>query len=435
MRSALHVLATAVALTAVGGTQERCQLDCEAPPSLRILGDSTRPSSAMDLLGNPLSLTRPHPYFASDQEAAVVRFNSTVRMYLPEWDDATHSIGTFHKNYLLKALKRFAVKYKSDDLLLFDTTTPVIYTNTSDPDHDGSYFTDVSFLSEYVVDYTLPYNHSTTDEFYDMVMTDFTTRLNEGNFTVAMQQSGMKSRNTFVKESLVNCTVEARPHLGVNPGNNFNEIMKLLTPHPNPYSNFCKTGCTYFFSEIVTRERPVLLSNCTAKCDFTYRSAEHISVGYSDIAETARLECRDGCQIALKRCQPGYKCSQVAPTTNPDTGDTTYDGAMIICPPGTYRDVSYDQVEECNDCPPGRYREFEKGRYMESCSQCPVGRYVNQTGSSSILQCNRCPAGRYGPEPGLALCECITTDSCEFPQDPSPQDSEKRETFPFEGRW
>jgi hypothetical protein len=168
------------------------------------------------------------------------------------------------------------------------------------------------------------------------------------------------------------------------------------------------------------------------RCDDTYRSKAHISVGYSDLADTARLECRDGCTIALKRCQPGYKCTQ---TSTDGSGGYSY-GFMSICPPGTFRDVSYEQVEQCVDCPQGRYREDEKGRYMESCTQCPVGKYVNETGSNSILECLRCPAGRFGKISGLALCECITPASCADLQEyESPADAEKRATFPFIGRW
>ena len=187
----------------------------------------------------------------------------------------------------------------------------------------------------------------------------------------------------------------------------------------------------------MTASAPVALSNCTAKCDLTYRSAAHITVGYADLAETARLECRDGCQIALIRCQPGHKCSQANMYVDAVTGAERYvDGEMVICPPGTYRDVDYENVEECVNCPQGRYREDEKGRYMESCSKCPAGKYVEKTGSANNLECDRCPAGRFGPEPGLALCKCITGSSCADPAEfPSPANAERRETVPFEGRW
>jgi hypothetical protein len=45
--------------------------------------------------------------------------------------------------------------------------------------------------------------------------------------------------------------------------------------------------------------------------------------------------CRDGCDIGLARCQPGYYCAG---------------GNMTICPPGTWRDTSYDSVNVCYLC-------------------------------------------------------------------------------------
>jgi len=105
-------------------------------------------------------------------------------------------------------------------------------------------------------------------------------------------------------------------------------------------------------------EANVYLSDCTNKCDDFY--AYNITVGYSDLAETARLECRDGCQIALKRCRPGYKCTQVVESF--EGSGIFSDGSMEYCPTGTYRDVAYDTVEECVDCPQGKYREAKKGR-------------------------------------------------------------------------
>jgi len=303
----------------------------------------------------------------------------------------------------------------------------------------GVYVTDILYSSEYIVDYTEPYNHSTTDEFVNLVLDTFELKANEGNFTDTTRSQGELSANADVSASLAGVTVTLVPGYvrEVTDAGFYNhtEFMELVTPNPNPYIEFCRAGCTYFFSEVVTSSAPTKLSNCTSKCDFTYRSAAHITVGYSDLAETARLECRDGCQIALKRCQPGYKCSQVAMYIDGNGDEQYVDGEMEICPPGTYRDVAYDSVEECVDCPPGRYREDETGRYLESCSKCPVGKYVNKTGSAYNLECDRCPAGRFGPEPGLALCKCITQASCDDEEYPSPANAERRESVPFEGRW
>lgn len=46
----------------------------------------------------------------------------------------------------------------------------------------------------------------------------------------------------------------------------------------------------------------------------------------------ARLECRDGCNIAVLRCQPGHSC---------------VDGIMSPCTAGTYRNTSYDTITPC----------------------------------------------------------------------------------------
>jgi len=134
---------------------------------------------------------------------------------------------------------------------------------------------------------------------------------------------------------------------------------------------------------------------CLERCDHTYQY--DITVGYSDVAEVARLECWDGCQIANLRCQPGYYC---------------YLGMMRACPVGTYRHNDISHVEDCFPCPKGRYRDREGGRSDMDCDFCPVGKYINDVGSNSVSDCNRCPAGRFGVEPGVAECECISKDSC-----------------------
>jgi hypothetical protein len=122
------------------------------------------------------------------------------------------------------------------------------------------------------------------------------------------------------------------------------------------------------------------------------------------------LVARDGCDVGLARCQPGYYCNI---------------GKMIICPPGKWRDLSYGHVHACYLCErvgvqgrqggtlclqvndgrvacwcQGRFRAMTGGISMESCSKCPQGKYVNTTGTVSDAKCNRCPEGKYGPEPG-----------------------------------
>ncbi|GMH90969.1 hypothetical protein TrVE_jg13148 [Triparma verrucosa] len=414
-------------------TEEMCQKDCSMAPTLRMLGP-TRPSDAKDDVGNDLYLTRPHPYSQAPMEAAVVRFNSTVQLDLPAWNvTAGHSFGTFHKNYLLRSLRVIAREFVSDDLKILSTTA----VQESTPGDATTSYVQITYLSEYVVDFTAPYNHSTTDDFVAVVLDRFESSAAMLNVTGTLQNQAALSPSEPVKTSLVGAGVSlpagyTRPTLG---NGQLVEFMRLQTPNPNPFAEFCMTGCTFFFSLEATTSKPAYLSECMAQCDYTYRSAEHITIRYSDLAEAARLECRDGCQIALARCQPGYRCTQVEMTMSGGI-ESWSDGLMSICPPGTYRDVDYDNVEQCVDCPQGRYREDEKGRYMESCAQCPIGRYVNVTGSSSILKCNRCPAGRFGKFPGLALCACINDKAClDPPEFVSPADAEKRQMFPFEGRW
>jgi hypothetical protein len=98
-------------------------------------------------------------------------------------------------------------------------------------------------------------------------------------------------------------------------------------PRPYPYhiaaddeskysfSIFCELGCTYFFtatsgSDEKVGEKRTTLDGCLDRCDSHY-GYDSSTPPYNDLAETARLECRDGCLMALKRCQPGYYCSQV----------------------------------------------------------------------------------------------------------------------------
>ena len=87
-----------------------------------------------------------------------------------------------------------------------------------------------------------------------------------------------------------------------------------------------------------------------------------------------------------------------------------------ICygPAGTYRDVSYNAVDECLPCPPGRFREDSKGKKIESCYKCPEGTYSPMNGSDSILNCKRCPPGLFRNEPGSSECICIAPGSCDY---------------------
>ena len=219
--------------------------------------------------------------------------------------------------------------------------------------------------------------------------------------------------------------------------------LRLTRPYPYhtaaseeyDFPTFCALGCTYFFVASGAEIHPLswsddtTLDRCFALCDDSYEY--NVTVGYNDLVEMARLECRDGCQIALIRCQPGYYCIQATPKTN---GLRYSGGDMLPCPAGMYRDVSYDQVTECFPCPPNHFREDIKGKSLSSCSKCPPNSSTTDgTINTSIKDCIRCPAGFFSTEG--SSCKCITPQSCDQNQMSFPADAEKRESIPFIGRW
>ncbi len=175
----------------------------------------------------------------------------------------------------------------------------------------------------------------------------------------------------------------ARDQLNVQP------YPHALAPFPLESPEFCQLGCAFFFSKYPE------LAACGEECDKYYEI--DTTVGTSDLAEKGRLECRDGCEIASLRCRPGFSCQN---------------GNMLPCPPGTYRDVSYSDVQECVPCPAGTYRFLDKGRSKDSCTPCPAGTYLNSTASTSRSDCQHCPHGRHSKEEGAAVCSCITPMSC-----------------------
>ena len=71
---------------------------------------------------------------------------------------------------------------------------------------------------------------------------------------------------------------------------------------PSASSAFCKLGCQMFFSEVPNN------FTCKNSCEYAYRY--QLTTGYSDVANEAILECKDGCDIALLVCQQGFYCTQ-----------------------------------------------------------------------------------------------------------------------------
>lgn len=248
------------------------------------------------------------------------------------------------------------------------------------------------------------------------------------------------------------CTTTPRPVGPTRPWDAVDPLgnsLHLTRPYPyhiasndvnkNRYEfhTFCQLGCTFFFgssSSEETYDKKTTLGQCHDQCDETY-GYNSTTPPYNDLSEIARLECRDGCLIALKRCQPGYYC---IPPSFPDgigTDDAKgYEGGdMIPCPAGTFRDVSYEAVFKCTPCPQNHYREDVKGRRLSSCSPCPAGTSAVNAGSTSINDCVRCPAGTFSTE--ASFCICITPQACAREQLPFPADAEKKDSVPYIGRW
>ena len=219
-----------------------------------------------------------------------------------------------------------------------------------------------------------------------------------------------------------------------------------VVEHRYDFQTFCRLGCTFFFGlsypMIDTGDtKTSTLSQCRDLCDeeYGYKSS---TPPYNDLAEISRLECHDGCLMALKRCRPGHYCTQPsfyddgnAAADDDATGNSIqYEGGnMIPCPPGTFRDTSYEAVTECTPCPPNYYREGVKGQSLSSCSPCPAGTSAVDPGNTSITDCVRCKAGTFSTK--ASSCMCITPQACTKVQLPPPADAEKKDTLPYIGRW
>ena len=389
--------------TVVAGEVHQCQSDCRQSSPFRLVGP-TRPWHAKDLLGNELHLTRSYPYSIAGSAIDDIQFNLTFAVH-----GLNHTIMDDELSYMEVETEAFVNTVK--DLLQGTNSSFDLKFFTSSENEDGNAS---SSKFEMVVQVDLidqDYNHDAIDTLSGFEAA-LTATINGDEFNPHHQNGGYNVTRSVGISTQRNSKV-------------------LHTGEPNPYSKFCELGCSLFFS---SPSDPLHINECTAKCDDFYKY--NISVGYNDLAEVARLECRDGCQIGLIRCQPGYYCSQVTLRSEQSEEVIAFNGGIMAhCPAGTYRDVSYDAVEECIPCPPGRFREDVKGRSLGGCSKCPAGTYNSKNGSSTIRDCLRCPAGTFTNEPGSENCICITPSACLENQMPSPADAEKRDTVPFIGLW
>ena len=433
----------------VAGTRERCIMDCRSSDD-RSVGP-TRPWDAGDLLGNALSLTRPHPYSVAGDEVAVLRFEVTLRVVRGRpssfSSDATANSAAGGR-YLLEGLKESMLKKLNSLEFRIVEERSVASPLRDGTGDDGPLTMDFVVSIGSIADHN-GYNLGTADDFFrEVLLPAIRSVIESGALAEAVGGRLARAEGREEEEEedddddddddgpTKRLTVEFPPFPYDVTAAPYRANLALHGGRPNPYAKFCEVGCVEFFSS----SDPVTLDECTGKCDGRYEY--NVTVGYSDVAEVARLECRDGCQMALIRCQPGYYCSQVVPSRVGDDsekggggGPLYAGGIMTQCPAGTYRDVSYGAVEECLPCPPGRYREDIKGRDLESCAKCRVGTYAAHPGGTSVRDCLRCPAGRFNSEEGGARWKCIRPMACEGDGPASPADSEKRDTVPFIGRW
>ncbi len=413
-------------LSHVTAKVDQCHIDCNAPISVRPVGP-TRPWHSKDDLGNTLKLTKPYPFSIAGSAVGVLEFNFTMNI-----DDV------MRLNFTTMKPQPFKDYIEMEKNVFADIISGTLSKQYKSYDLEVVEFPKLNTLESL----------TKSDKFECVTMIQINADHNGFNFSTASIFFSSHLKPTLL-QNIDNITYnELLSGYGgdMHPTLNRTFLLEEYTRHmvkdtfsveyPNPYTEFCELGCSIFFSLPTSNGRRVELSQCTSQCDETYKY--NISVGYNDLAEVARLECRDGCQMALRRCQPGYFCSQVNVTNKKKevNHEIKYKGGyMHHCPAGTYRDVDYSSVEQCVPCPPGRFREAIKGHSLESCSKCPPRTFNAMNGSVSILDCLRCPAGTFTNEPGSAFCLCITPDACAEDQLPSPADAEKRNTIPYIGRW
>jgi hypothetical protein len=140
-----------------------------------------------------------------------------------------------------------------------------------------------------------------------------------------------------------------------------------IAAFPSKSKKFCQLGCQLFFEEF-----PWTVT-CKQNCEYYYRYQS--TVGYSNIADLAKLECFDGCDIGYQVSQAGYYSSEQR---------------LIPCPAGTFRvavaNVSINALKRahsCDPCPYGTYRTSTLGVSSNDCTQCPIGKYLNATGNNT----------------------------------------------------
>ncbi len=407
------ILFSLLSVSTVNAEVHQCQADCREPSPSRLVGP-TRPWYPVDQLGNELGLTRPYPFSIAGSNFGNVRFNVT---FVTRVDTNSTLIPIAEKNLLhdnvgagMESEREAMIQSVKNHLNGSIQSFHLKELEHSIRHDEDELLNMTSYKLELVLQIDVPNlnrsDHEKVDEAYLQTF-DANLKTNVSNFDCKL----IPEKYEVLGRALdYNCTRAAEVSTKIN------SRTLHVGEEPNPFSKFCELGCAFFYS---SRSDPLHINECTDRCDEYYRY--NITIGYNDLVEVARLECRDGCQIGLKRCQPGYYCSQIELKESLEDVDQDgkeivrgFDGGLMAhCPAGTYRDVAYDAVEECIPCPPGRFREDVKGKRLEGCTKCPARTYNSKRGSDTIKDCLRCPVGTFTSEPGSATCICITPSSCE----------------------
>ena len=272
--SSLHYLLLAfILLIQTKAELEQCQEDCHQSPPFRLIGP-TRPWHEKDLLGNELGLTKSHPFAMAGSYLGLVRFNISYEcIYEHSSDDATTIVNDdsiFAEGEILLENVTAAL-----NKMLNNTSFDLEVLSLSvDNNENGENATSITTLEmnmqvDIVVESGLESSHASLVHRIEGGLKEMTTN-HDGHLDLVVERSIQIS--SFEKTRIL--------HAG----------------QQNPYSMFCELGCAYLYS---SPSDPLHISDCTHRCDEYYKY--NVTVGYNDLIEVARLECRDGCQIGLMR--------------------------------------------------------------------------------------------------------------------------------------
>jgi len=174
-------------------------------------------------------------------EAAMLRFNTTVRLWMPNYNSTAHVYGSganFEKLYVERTMQDFAATFVSDDVQLLKATAPVLYTFADT--HQNHYFVDLLLGSEYVADFN-NHNYTNVKSLFLAITSSFENFVASASFSTKLVEYSKTSKK--MRSSLEAATVSFPPTY-ISPtgdlANDFTEYMRYQTPNPNPYAEFCR---------------------------------------------------------------------------------------------------------------------------------------------------------------------------------------------------